>query len=156
MRTRGAVAKIRPQQDVQAALTVLGRRNPQRSEHDHLRLSDTYLVGANLRRAHLRKARLRRSESGDARFEQADLRSAKLGKADLSGADLGEADLRDAKLTGATLTDAKLKGAHLSGVIGLAAPEAQLGTAQWRPAEECDRASAPRWRLSRRLTRRPV
>jgi hypothetical protein len=77
--------------DIQAILTVLGRRTPSPSHPANwvwLNLARTdlrrsALVGANLRRAGLREASLAR---------------AWMFKTDLRGADLREADLRDAKL----------------------------------------------------------
>jgi hypothetical protein len=88
---------IRP--DVQAAVTVIGRRNP---EHDSqpvdLRLAN--LGGADLAGADLRGVIL----------GGADLRDANLRGADLRGADLWTADLRGAYLRGVNLHGADLRG----------------------------------------------
>jgi hypothetical protein len=148
-RVKRAGRKIRPQQDVQAALTALGRRNMRQrnEEYDHLRLSDTYLEGANLRNAHLEMARLRHSILRDAKLERAKLQGAELRDADMSGADLEHAilhgaHLKNAFLTGAKmanadLTDAELEGAHLSGAESLTATESQMASAHCRPEEDC-------------------
>jgi hypothetical protein len=79
--------------DVQAAVTVLGRRDAKRD----IRVID--LTGANLTRAYL----------GDA-----DLHGADLSFANLTGADLLRADLTDADLPLAHLTDAQLSFANLT------------------------------------------
>jgi hypothetical protein len=117
-------AKHRPAPDVQAALSVLGRRDP---NHDdpriELRLSDVDLRGASFRRGHFEGIRLRRSNLEDAQFEGAHLQGAKLRDANLRGADLGPdrelrlggANLHHANLSGANFEGAKLKGARLTG-----------------------------------------
>jgi hypothetical protein len=84
--------------DVQAAVTVIGRRN---REHDQQRID---LAGVNLPGANL----------GHAYLGHAYLDHAKLVAADLSRADLTEADLTEADLTSAYLAFAKLTGADLS------------------------------------------
>lgn len=80
-----------PAADVQAALTVIGRR---KVEDDEVNLS-----GAHIPKAYLAKA---------------DLTGVDLTDADLRGADLRDADLRDADLRGAILTHAVLSGADLT------------------------------------------
>jgi uncharacterized protein YjbI with pentapeptide repeats len=82
--------------DVQAALTVIGRRK-KREEPEKLDLS-----GVNLREANLIGARL----SG-ANFSSSKLSRAKLNGADLTGANLRGADLRGAKRDGCTKFDPK-------------------------------------------------
>jgi hypothetical protein len=118
------IAKRRPPPDVQAALTVLGRR---RREHDdetvQLRLSDVDLRGASLRGGYFEGVRLRRAHLEGARLEGANLKNAKLRGADLRQADLAPdpelklsgADLTGAHLEGANLAGAKLRGAQLKG-----------------------------------------
>jgi hypothetical protein len=123
--------------DVQAALTVIGRR-PQRRERNRIDLSlvdvcgadlnglnfdrawlwrarlqstiltDTQLNGANLSWAQLQDAALT-----NARLQNAALIGAQLQKAVLMGAQLQHAELQDAKLQGAYLADADLDGAVL-------------------------------------------
>ena len=102
--------------DVQAALTVIGRRDP---KHDislgaiDLRRAD--LRGADLIVAQLRGADLSSADLRDAELTAADLREAWLGGADLRGAQLREADLRSAKLRSVDLRSADLREAELTG-----------------------------------------
>jgi hypothetical protein len=91
-----AISQVRP--DVQAALTVVGRRN---SINDRQRTS---LNGADLADADLLYADLTRVN-----FTGADLAGA-----NLAGANLTEANLTDAKLTGANLKEANLTHADFT------------------------------------------
>lgn len=125
---------IRP--DVQAAVTVIGRRDPR---HDRKRvglaranLPGAYLNSADLTSANLTGANLTRARLTDARIDDADLTDADLTDARLRGATLtgarlhqavlkraylADADLTDAILTDAILADATLTGAHLNDSI---------------------------------------
>jgi uncharacterized protein YjbI with pentapeptide repeats len=85
--------------DIQAAATVLGRRDARRD------MQPIHLHGADLTGADLRDANL-----GGADFTEATLRDA-----DLTGANLAGADLRDADLTRADLTEATPRRADLGG-----------------------------------------
>jgi hypothetical protein len=76
--------------DVQAAATVVGRRDKMRD----IPGQPPDLVGANLTRADLNGAHL-----GGANLARADLTSADLPSADLTDADLTDADLTDANFT---------------------------------------------------------
>ncbi|MFF9377903.1 pentapeptide repeat-containing protein [Streptomyces griseoluteus] len=120
--------------DLQAALTVLGRR-PTRAEPFDIdlrgvRLPRVNLSGANLSAADLRDADLSGAlmygaNLAGAELEGANLKGTRLAGAQMSGAllirtDLSHADLSDAKLHaaqlyGAVLSDAQLSGADLSG-----------------------------------------
>jgi uncharacterized protein YjbI with pentapeptide repeats len=123
---------IRP--DVQAALTVVGRRDRKRdilfvdiSGAKLIRaflpgayLRDAYLDGANLQgaalpRADLRGALLRWADLSNAHFESAQLIGANLSFAQLAGAGLRNAVLADAKLVEARLPGAMLDNANLTG-----------------------------------------
>jgi hypothetical protein len=84
----------KPPNDIQAALTVIGRRKPGPG--------DVNLVGASISGANL---------------EDADLRDARLSDADLENANLGDANLNDANLSKTNLRGANLKGAKLQGAI---------------------------------------
>jgi uncharacterized protein YjbI with pentapeptide repeats len=95
--------------DVQAAVTVAGRRDAKRDILS-IDLTNAHLTSANLGGANLRSARL-----GGANLGGADLRGANLHDANLRGADLTRADLANATLTGAVLTGAHLGGAVLGG-----------------------------------------
>jgi uncharacterized protein YjbI with pentapeptide repeats len=110
--------------DVQAALTVLGRRDTTWDRSGHrLNLVRITARGAQLPAADLRHADLDRSDltgaqlAGatlvDAHLVQAHLLNAALDGADLSAADLSAADLTGAKLNRATLRDAVLAKATL-------------------------------------------
>jgi len=108
--------------DIQAALTVLGRRERVYKTGEDLRLdlrgtdlrranlSGAHLEGAILSGAHLEEANL----SG-AHLEDAILRGTHLEKTYLSGASLERAFLGGAYLEGAVLTEASLGKAYLSG-----------------------------------------
>ena len=108
----GQARERSPRPDVQAAITVVGRRLTERD------LSPVDLAGADLTGADLTGADLTGAVLAHAVLARADLLAAKLVRADLSGADLGGArltgaDLDGADLTGADLTDADLAGANL-------------------------------------------
>jgi uncharacterized protein YjbI with pentapeptide repeats len=91
-----------PRSDVQAALTVMGRRDAPRDTRP-IDLSDADLAGAKLpRHAGLAKAK----------FMRAVLIGVDLTEQDLSGADLAGADLTKAKLIGAKLSPADLTKAE--------------------------------------------
>jgi hypothetical protein len=131
--------------DVQAALTVLGRRKPSHGAEKPLDLTatdlrradltDAQLQGAIFDHAVLEGADLSGAQLQDAflsirlsltflaaagmqraHLDGADLRGAFLNGAQLQGADLGRADLRGAKLYRAQLQGADLDGAQLQGV----------------------------------------
>ena len=93
-----------PTTDIQALLTVIGRRETtgKGRRNDRLDLGNTHLYGVVIPGADLSGADLSR----------ADLSEADLSRADLSGAYLSEADLREADLRGADLSRADLSGAE--------------------------------------------
>ena len=113
------------QPDVQAALTVIGRRA---SDRDREPID---LTGADLARLRLPGADLAGARLARARFRAADLHGAALGGADLTGADLALADLTGADLAGADLTAADLTGARLAGsyLVGATLTRATLAHA---------------------------
>jgi len=120
--------------DLQAVMTVLGRRqvmpgDPPVLELDGLDLRNAALAGANLsgaslagadlsgtdlRRADLRGADLRRIRFAKADLREATLYGAHLQNADLRGAILAGADLERTDLEGAVLRQAKLMDGHLA------------------------------------------
>ena len=110
-----AVEDIAPLQrwapDVQAALTVLGRREPAFGPDLDLRHTD--LRGANLRRAYLEDAVLEGACLQKANLSHAQLRAAHLENARLQGAVLYGARMRSVWLNGAQLQGAQLHGAKL-------------------------------------------
>jgi uncharacterized protein YjbI with pentapeptide repeats len=111
----GGDPRPRPPTDVQAAVTVLGRRIREQDTDAPISLTHTALAGATLTGAHLERALL----SG-ANLEGADLFKANLGAADLEGASLRGAglllaNLNDTVLWGANVEGARLYGANLEG-----------------------------------------
>ena len=100
--------------DVQAAVTVVGRRDAERDILP-IDLAGADLTGANLAGADLTGANLTGADLTGANLTGADLTDADLTGADLTGADLTGADLTGAHLTGANLTGANLTGADLTG-----------------------------------------
>lgn len=128
--------------DIQAVLTVLGRRRHSFGDGERQRLdlartdlreadlSDGHFEGAylwgadlerasllrtNLKRARLRGANLRGANLQDANLHGAHLRGAKLEGAKLQRAILAGAKLWYGKLVNASLSEANLKRAHLGG-----------------------------------------
>jgi uncharacterized protein YjbI with pentapeptide repeats len=127
--------------DIQAAMTVIGRRNRIYQNGETYRLdlrqtdlrlanlsgahlegailSEAYLQGANLSEGHLEKAVLRAAVLDGATLAAAHLQSAYLAGAHLNGTKLRDANLEEAFLNGAELEGADLRGANLTGAIGL-------------------------------------
>lgn len=109
--------------DVQAAITVIGRRES-REEPTPIDLSDVNLaranlvganlIGADLTNADLFRANLGRANLAGGALDQADLTDADLNRADLTAASLFHANLVRVDLTGADLTDADLSTADLT------------------------------------------
>src|ERR1022692_4754052 len=109
LHTSGGEAPLRTTRpDVQAAVTVLGRRN---SEHDRMnRIREPEpinLAGANLSRANVRR--------GD--LSNVQLTNAVLSHADFTGSLLEETDLTGADLTGANLTGVLLYTTRIEGAV---------------------------------------
>jgi Pentapeptide repeats (8 copies) len=102
-----------PDADVQAALTVLGRRTAVAAENP-IDLIDTHLAGADAA-AKLRPGQLGRANLAGAQLMGANLAGAQLMGANLAGAQLMGANLTGAHLIGAYLTRAWLGGANLAG-----------------------------------------
>jgi uncharacterized protein YjbI with pentapeptide repeats len=139
---RSADPPPRPAADVQAAITVLGRRELppdglRRLDLTHVDLRYSFLRGANLQGAILDGANLQSADAigvdlqganlvgadlqdaglyganlHGAILAAANLHGARLPSADLHGANLGGADLHGANLDGADLQNADLEGAH--------------------------------------------
>ena len=96
----GQARQRSPRPDVQAAITVVGRRL---AERDVERVD---LAGADLAGADLAGADLSGADLGGARLTGANLDGADLTGADLTDADLADTDLASAKFAGAELTGA--------------------------------------------------
>jgi uncharacterized protein YjbI with pentapeptide repeats len=123
-----------PPIDVQAAITVIGRRDPSHDdlervgpkdvedEYDRLvdlfeaHLEHAHMPGVHLEKADLEGAHLEDAQLFVAHLEDADLRSAHFERAAMNGAHLERADLRGAHLEDlATARRACLDGANLLG-----------------------------------------
>ena len=118
-------ADERPPTDIQAILTVIGRRETtgKGRRNDRLNLSQTHLVGAILPDANLREADLPR----------ADLRHANLSRTHLDEADLDTVRLNRANLFMAEMDNANLKETHLEEAKNLIAQQV-LSAWNWREA----------------------
>jgi hypothetical protein len=121
---KNEVQTLKPPRDIQAILTVLGRRDPssEDTEKQWLDLHETDLIGAELSEAHfskvdLRWANLSHADLTGADFSEADLTGAKLKSADLREADLPKTKLCDVDFTDARLNRAKLRGADFSRAV---------------------------------------
>jgi len=110
--------------DVQAALTVIGRRDQKReirpidltgADLTRADLVGADLTGADLTGAHLTGANVYGGHLSRAQFAGADLTRAHLACVDLAGAQLKNATLRGTDLTDAKLDRADLHGADLYG-----------------------------------------
>jgi hypothetical protein len=95
--------------DVQAALTVIGRRDTGRDDRP------IDLSGANLTRANLAEANLAKANLRDTIFTDADLTGAHVNEAYLNRARLNLAQLKEAHFDSSRLVSAHLEGAHLRG-----------------------------------------
>ena len=104
-------------QDLQAALTVIGRRSEAQRlmERAALDLNRSNLAGARLNDASLHLANLYRASLRGADLGGADLSNAFLRRADLRDALLYQTDLRNADLVSANFTNAKLFRTLLTG-----------------------------------------
>jgi hypothetical protein len=102
----------RPDSDVQAALTALGRR-PRRPERRRLDLSGLHLAGARLAESDLGRVNLQDADLQRAELWKANLQGAWLDGTDLRGADLRRADLRITLLAAVDLRGADLRRASL-------------------------------------------
>jgi uncharacterized protein YjbI with pentapeptide repeats len=103
-----------PPTDIQAALTVIGRRKTEQDpEGLWIDLSETNLEGANLDGAQLDGAQLTEANLCKANLTEANLYRANLDGAGLTGAGLAGANLDGAGLTGANLDGANLEDAQL-------------------------------------------
>jgi len=110
----------KPATDIQAVLTVLGRRDrTYEKAEQRLDLGGTDLRGAHLEGAQLQRAFLRGAQLQGAHLEGAQLQGATLEGAQLQGATLGDAQLQRATLLSAQLQGATLEGAQLQGAKDL-------------------------------------
>jgi uncharacterized protein YjbI with pentapeptide repeats len=108
-------ASPRPSTDVQAVLTVLGRREASYDMDTRVELPSKVLTGAQLVKADLATADLFAVDLRHADLQGADLSDALLAEADLAYALLDDAKLIRAFLWRTNLTAARLIGAKLEG-----------------------------------------
>jgi uncharacterized protein YjbI with pentapeptide repeats len=121
----GEISQVIPKTDVQAVLTIFGRRRAIQYAAEETQFIDLqgidlrklYLFQADLRRVLLAGAHLEGATLIEARLENAVLMKANFTGADLRGAHLEGADLIDADLSEALLNGAHLEGAHLGRAI---------------------------------------
>ncbi|WP_181871112.1 pentapeptide repeat-containing protein [Sphaerisporangium album] len=103
----------RPSTDIQAALTVIGRRDVE-LDLDRLALQNIIVPFADLSGAHLDAVDLEDADLRRVYLDGAKLKQAQLNRSDLTGADLRGADLRGASLFYARTESAAMRGANLS------------------------------------------
>jgi uncharacterized protein YjbI with pentapeptide repeats len=96
--------------DIQAALTVVCRRNNKQDPKDKV----INLGFCDVRGSDLRNARLGNADLRGAKISGSDLRNARLGNADLRGAEISGANLEGVTLSGAKLQEANLSNAVLN------------------------------------------
>jgi uncharacterized protein YjbI with pentapeptide repeats len=108
-------APTSPNPDVQAALTVLSRRDTTHDNNTIPVLSNTCLRGADLSHAALSHADLSHTDLSSAYLGSANLFSANLSGAYVTNANLSDTNLYGANLDRTDLTGTKLSGANLSG-----------------------------------------
>lgn len=106
-------------EDIQAILTVIGKRRYSYKVNEDKRLS---LEGTNLRKADLNEGNFNGVILDKANLEEASLRNAKLKEAIINGANLRSTSLinvhlENAEMFGAHLENAQLNDAHLEGTI---------------------------------------
>ncbi len=111
----GTDPRGRPATDVQAAVTILGRRTLAHDQDGTIALSHTALAGASLTGAHFEGALFSGVNLEGADLFKANLRAADLEGAILRGAGLLLANLNDTVLWGANAENARLYGANLEG-----------------------------------------
>jgi uncharacterized protein YjbI with pentapeptide repeats len=116
-----------PDADVQAALTVLVRRNSAHDNNAVIDLSKTCLLGADLRNANLAGANLRLAQ-----LRGSVLIGANLDRANLHSADISHSSLSDASLRKVDASKANLEWTALDNTVLV---EAELGGANLRFGE---------------------
>jgi uncharacterized protein YjbI with pentapeptide repeats len=130
--------------DVQAALTVIARRDTTRDHPDNpnrpINLSGTCLRGATLENAHLDSADLTATDLAGAHLYRADLAQALFFNANLAEAYVVDANLHGAEFRDADLTKADLGGANLAfaGLESTSLTEATLDNSNLTDARLAD------------------
>lgn len=104
--TKGPASPPEPEEDIQAIMTVIGRRQTERGFGKQLDLSGTDLRNLNLKPWVINLS-----------TREVNLDSVLLSGADLEGADLSEASMRFTTFSGTRLKNVKFQNADLSGAI---------------------------------------
>jgi hypothetical protein len=130
----GGAGVVAPRPDIQAAVTVIGRRDAAR-DRDRIDLGGADLSRVQVPQAQLAGCSLNHSSLTGANLFRANLRGtefvgADLTRANLTGSDLCDADFTSAKLSGALLGEARLKAAIHGGQAGRL-------VAAWRGPHRC-------------------
>lgn len=109
--------------DIQAAMTVIGRRNVERDRENQ--------------KLDLRNTAIRQADLTNAKLQRLDLRGVDLTRAQLQGCDLFESNLENAKLCGTILYEANLRSCNLQAakLIGANLNRANLSEANLRSAD---------------------
>ena len=107
--------KSKPSEEIQSLLTLLFVQEHEVFKGCHINLQESWLNGADFRKARLAKAVLNLAQLQGATLLWADLQGAFLYYAQLQGANLGKARLQGANLTEARLQATLLPGAQLQG-----------------------------------------
>ncbi len=114
-KVEGEIGTVKPRLDIQAILTVIGRRNATHEDKRQiLDIRETDLRGIELIGANLQEINLEFANLADAHIQSANLRNANLTNANLCNANLNFGNLNGADLERANLTDAVLFKANLS------------------------------------------
>ncbi len=125
-----------PREDIQLALTVIGRRSDRQIALEPAQLIDlrnTHLVKADLRNARLSNAQLSNSNMQGAILTDAKMNEAILTDAKMNGAVLAKAEMNGADLSNAKMNSANLSGAKMNSPANLR--NAELNEAVLRNAE---------------------
>jgi len=113
-KTEGEQQPQKLRTDIQAALTVIGRRKTEKDpENQRLDLSKVNIAGAELMKAQLQGAFLYEANLQKANLIDANLQGVNLKGTNLQGVNLNGANLQGVNLNGANLQGAELRGAEL-------------------------------------------
>jgi len=100
-----------PRPDIQAALTIFGRRNERAPGRIDYEVANDFVL--DLRGCHLAHADLNNANLGPVLLDGSNLQNASLSVAKLNGASLNHVNLQEADLFKANLSDASLNGAQM-------------------------------------------
>ncbi len=107
--------KSKPSEEIQSLLTLLFVQKHETFKGCHINLQESWLNGADLKKARFAKARLSKAHLRRADLEEVNLEGGWLPEINLQGANLWGANLQEAELTEAYLQGAELFGVNLQG-----------------------------------------